>query len=161
MNGRTIMAVVVGIILCAAGVLFSQSTPTEQIPQNGQPPLATVPFRIGGRVIKVERAVTGEQRTYGLSARSGLAKDTGMLFVFTSDDTYGFWMKDMRFPIDIMWLDASYKIVDMKERVTPATYPTVFYPSVPAWYVLEVPAGFVQEHGLSIGLSGEILEKVQ
>lgn len=155
------MVVVGGIVLCVAGVLFYRERPAEQIPQNGQPPLATVPFRIGGRVIEVERAVTGEQRMHGLSARGGLAKDTGMLFVFTNDDTYGFWMKDMRFPIDIIWLDASYTIVDMEERVEPATYPTVFYPSAPARYVLEVPAGFVQEHGLSIGLSGEILEKVQ
>ncbi len=161
MNWRTIMLVVGGIVLCVASVVLYQRNVTKQISQNSQLLLATMPFRIGERVIEVERAVTSEQRTRGLSFRSGLVKNTGMLFVFTSDDRYGFWMKDMRFSIDIIWLDASYKIVDMKEWVTPATYPTVFYPSAPARYVLEVPAGFVQEHGLSVGLSGNILEKVQ
>ena len=61
------------------------------------------------------------------------------------------WMKDMQFPIDILWLDAEYKIVFIKHVSTPETYPESFYSDVPARYVLELPAGFAREHDFKIG----------
>ena len=107
--------------------------------------------RIAGTTIHVEIADEPEEQRKGLSGRDALAPGNGMLFVFDRDDTYGIWMKDMRFAIDVLWVVEDGTIVDIRERVTPETYPDVFSPKVPARYVLEVPADFVDLYGVRIG----------
>lgn len=92
---------------------------------------------------------TGRQR--GLSGTDGLASDEGMLFVYDKEGAYRFWMKDMRYALDIIWLDASGTIVGLWESVQPASYPRTWAPRKPARYVLEVSAGFAKAHGLKIG----------
>ncbi len=87
----------------------------------------------------------------GLSNRAGLADNVGMLFVFNPPTMDGFWMKDMRFPLDIIWAGSDGTITTLYKNISPDTYPTSFYPSVPATYVLEVPAGFADEHQVAIG----------
>ncbi len=74
-----------------------------------------------------------------------------MLFVFPKDDMYGFWMKDTLIPLDMFWLDSKGHVVSIAENIATSTYPNVFYPSVPARYVLETTAGFVREHGIKTG----------
>lgn len=87
----------------------------------------------------------------GLSDRPILAENSGLFFIFPYSDTHGIWMKEMNFPIDIIWLDENYQIVAVKENAAPDSYPEVFKPTTPALYVLEVPAGFVQKHKISVG----------
>lgn len=94
---------------------------------------------------------TQATRVKGLSGRTALAPNEGMLFVFDQLGYQGIWMKDMLFPIDILWLDASTTIVDIRESVSPATYPQVFAPKAKALYVIELPRGFVAEHEIKIG----------
>jgi hypothetical protein len=106
---------------------------------------------VGNTSISVEIARTEAAREAGLSGRTSLAPNTGMLFVFESEEVRGFWMKDMRFSLDIIWADASGTIVTILSDVTPQTYPKIFYPSAPATYVLEVPAGFAKSHGIAEG----------
>lgn len=108
-------------------------------------------LKIGDSVIQVEIADTPDARTRGLSGRGSLVSDTGMFFVFDRDDFYGIWMKDMRFGLDIIWIDSNFKIVHIEEGVIPETYPKVFYPTMPVLYVLEVSQGFVKEHKINIG----------
>lgn len=74
-----------------------------------------------------------------------------MLFVFPKDGTYSFWMKDMLFAIDIIWLDANARVVFAAEHVVPESYPAIFTPHTAARYVLELPAGFVAEHHIGVG----------
>jgi len=74
-----------------------------------------------------------------------------MLFVFDRPGPYGIWMKDMRFPIDILWLDSSKQVVSIKRRAEPSSYPDIFTPEADAEYVLEISAGFAGEHDLKIG----------
>jgi len=74
-----------------------------------------------------------------------------MLFIFPKSDKQSFWMPDMRFAIDIIWLDEYMKVVHIKESATPESYPEKFTTSVPAKYVLEVPAGFSKEKGIVVG----------
>ena len=74
-----------------------------------------------------------------------------MLFAFGSSDRHGIWMKDMRFPIDIFWLDEYGQIVFIKKDAQPDSYPEVFLPNSPAKFVLEVTAGFAEENSLKIG----------
>lgn len=107
----------------------------------------------------VDLALTPAERTQGLSGRASLKKDTGLFFVFESSDKYGFWMKDMNFSIDILWIDESMKIVHIEPSVSPSTYPKSFVSPVPARFVLELPAGTAKTHKIQMGDSINFLYK--
>lgn len=113
--------------------------------------VTTASVQIGSTTIVAEVASTEAARERGLSGRDSLAPGSGMLFVFDHDDKFGFWMKDMKFAIDIVWLDASGTVLTIAPDLSPSTYPNAFYPSRPARYVLEVPAGFAKGHGVAEG----------
>ena len=101
--------------------------------------------------ISFEVAVTGLQQQRGLSGRKNIPANYGMLFVFPKDDLHGIWMKDMLTPIDIIWLSDTGTILSINELVEPSTYPFVFYPNVPARYVLEMRAGQSNARGWKVG----------
>jgi uncharacterized protein len=98
-----------------------------------------------------EVADTGALREQGLSGRASLPEGRGMLFVFDQDGSWGIWMKDMLFSIDIVWLDKEGRVAWMETNVSPETYPTAFYSESPARYVLELPAGAAAKYGIAIG----------
>lgn len=106
---------------------------------------------LGGTEVTVEIADTQAKRERGLGGRDTIKQNTGMLFVFDTPEQYGFWMKDMKFPIDIIWFDANRRIIYEEEDVQPNSYPNVFVPRTPATFVLEVPAGFFAFHHLNVG----------
>jgi len=87
----------------------------------------------------------------GLSYRTSIAPDFAMLFNFAKPATYQFWMKDMSFPLDIIWLDANKKVVYIAKDLSPDTYPQSYGPSMPTQYVIEVAAGTVDRIGLKLG----------
>ena len=72
-----------------------------------------------GKVLQVEVMVKDEDRAMGLMFRPSLAPDRGMLFLFEASDFHGIWMKNCKFPIDILWLDADRKIVHVQEGAPP------------------------------------------
>jgi len=88
----------------------------------------------------VETVSSLKSRIKGLSNRESLEKDFGMLFVFPNDGLHGIWMKEMNFPIDIIWLDKNFKVVDIKSGATPESYPEIFKPQLLSRYVLEINA---------------------
>ena len=104
-----------------------------------------------GHIMNVEIADTSERRTLGLGGRDTIGDDEGMLFVFPKSDFYGFWMKDMRFPLDIVWLDEDFKVVYVKENVSPNTYPEIFFPQTKAVYVLEMKGNRAENSGVVLG----------
>lgn len=104
------------------------------------------------------RADTPALRQLGLSGRVSVDPFDGMIFIFEREDVFGFWMKDMFFDLDIIWLDTDGRIVHIYENITPETYPTVFRPSTPALYVLEFPAGWVSEYSARVGDIFDIVE---
>jgi uncharacterized protein len=105
----------------------------------------------GGVQIAIEYAQTPEEREQGLSGRSEVPDNYGMLFVFEEPGEYAFWMKDMLIPIDIFWLDAEYRVISIKENALPEKYPESYSPRAPALYVLETRAGFAAEHAITVG----------
>jgi uncharacterized membrane protein (UPF0127 family) len=107
-------------------------------------------IRAGSYSLIAERADTDQSRQTGLSGRKCIPEKTGMLFVFDKADLHGIWMKDMNFPIDILWIDSTKKIIHIEENVDPNTYPKVSYPPTPASYVLEVASGEVESAGLKL-----------
>ena len=114
-------------------------------------------LEIGNKILNVEVANTNAEMEQGLSDRPSMEDNQGMLFDFTStaSSTSGtfpaFWMKDMKFPIDILWANENGIIVTIEHDVPPSSYPQSFYPSADSSYVLELPAGYTQEKGIAIG----------
>lgn len=101
--------------------------------------------------LSVSVADSPEERRAGLSGTPPLNELEGKLFIFNEPDTYGIWMKDMNYPIDIIWIDEHLRIVHIVEGATPDSYPTVFKPPVPALYVLETASSFVSTYKIAIG----------
>jgi uncharacterized protein len=109
-------------------------------------------IKIDGITFKVDVADTESEWKQGLSGTNSLAPLTGMLFVFDDNSQHGIWMKDMKYPIDVLWISENYRIVNIKKNMTPESYPEVFQNSKPARYVLELPAGSIDEYSFN-GLS--------
>ncbi|MDE2059109.1 MAG: DUF192 domain-containing protein [candidate division NC10 bacterium] len=107
---------------------------------------------IDGRVtIAVEVARTAREQARGLGGRSSLPKGGGMLFPFDAAERRTFWMKGMLIPLDMLWIRES-KIVAIDANVPPPrSHETPVIVSRVADLVLEVPAGFAQEMGISVG----------
>ena len=105
---------------------------------------------IGSTEIPVTIADTLAEQEQGLSGTESLESNAGKLFVFNTPGSYGFWMKDMNYAIDIIWIDEYLKIVDISKDLTPQTYPTIFYPPKDIKYVLEVNSGFSTRNNISI-----------
>jgi uncharacterized membrane protein (UPF0127 family) len=119
--------------------------------------LPTVTLTAGDATILAEVASSKEEQARGLSGRLVLAEGRGMLFVYEKEGNPGIWMKEMRFPIDIVWANSNGIIVTVEHEVPPGTYPEAFYPSSPSSYVLELPAGYAKKHNIAIG--GQIVVK--
>ncbi len=101
--------------------------------------------------LDINLANTDELRALGLSYTDQIQENQGMLFIFDIPARYGFWMKDMRYSLDIIWIDEDYKIVDISKNIEPNTYPELFYPQSPVKYVLEVGAGFADRYSILNG----------
>lgn len=110
---------------------------------------------IEGQPLTVEVARTPAARAQGLSGRERLAPGSGLLFLHPTTARHTYWMKDMRFPIDIVWMRQG-QIVDVSHRV-PAPGPgedgreIQVSPRVPCDVVLELPAGYARAHGFDVG----------
>lgn len=143
-NRKTAVAVFVGLPLSviAAFLIWFTARPEYQ---------GLHPITLRGDRIYVSIADTDALRAQGLGGRSGLRPDEGMLFVFATEGKYAFWMKDMQFAIDMLWLDSNHHIVHIVPGVSPDTYPQAFVSDKPARYVLELPAGYSEAHHVQLG----------
>ncbi|MDR3571865.1 MAG: DUF192 domain-containing protein [Candidatus Pacebacteria bacterium] len=107
--------------------------------------------QLKGQTIYVDLAQNPEQQELGLGNRTSLGADQGMLFIFPDDADHLFWMKDMSFSIDMIWLSADGTVIYIQPDVAPNTYPQAFGPDQASRYVLEVPARYAQTHGIKVG----------
>jgi hypothetical protein len=101
--------------------------------------------------VRAEIVNTNSKRILGLSGRKNLEEGKGMWFDFEADTNTGFWMKEMNFSIDMLFLSKDFEIIYIKENATPDSYPETFGPSTPYRYVLEVPSGFSKKYSISLG----------
>lgn len=106
---------------------------------------------IGGQNLVASVADTAYARSQGLSGTTFLNNKNGMLFKFEEVDEHGIWMKNMKMPIDIIWINDQNLVVSIEENVSPDTYPKVFKPTAPAKYVLEVTAGYAAMNDIKVG----------
>jgi uncharacterized membrane protein (UPF0127 family) len=112
---------------------------------------AAAVVQIAGVSFKVNVADTEAERQVGLSRETSLSDGNGMLFVFTHAAPWAIWMKDMKMPIDIVWLDENKTVVYVEREVKPESYPAYFVPPVGAMYVLELASGAAERTGVAVG----------
>ncbi len=110
---------------------------------------------VGSQTFEVGIADNAVTRAKGLSGRPSLAEKEGLYFIFSSPGNNGFWMKDMNFPIDIVWISGG-KVIGFSENLQPEPNKSIF--SLPVYYppgavdrVLEINAGTVAKYGLQAG----------
>lgn len=133
------------------GSFITNNQETNQQELNGNTQVS-----VRNLVIDAKIARTPEERRKGLAGQSSLVLNQGMLFVFEKEELYPFWMKDMKFAIDIIWIDQNKKIVDIAPNV--AAEPDlrerdlkIYRPDSTALYVLEVNAGLSALNNLQKG----------
>ena len=137
-------------LVIAVAILISLWSYGKWVPKR-LAPVRTPQVVLNKQVIDVTVATSEADRERGLGGRDGLGANEGMLFVFPEDSYEKFWMKDMRFSIDMLWLSATGTVVYIAPNVSPDTYPQTFAPTSPARFVLELPAQFAKEHGIKVG----------
>ena len=116
------------------------------------PNLENLPtLEIGKVVFNIEIADSEVERAQGLSGRTSLPLDQGLLFEFSTANWPGFWMKDMNFPIDIVWINENWQIVDLTKNFEPKSYPQIIFPKSAVKYVLEINADLINKNDFKIG----------
>src|SRR3989344_4269393 len=106
---------------------------------------------IANASLSVDIPLTRAGFSRGLGGRDALAENEGMLFLCLPDPYQKFWMKEMSFPIDIVWIDERFTVLGVTHRVSPESFPDVFTPARPAAHVLEVNAGVAEKYGITAG----------
>lgn len=152
MNKRFVSAVIAAVVIVGIALWLTAERPkNDSGPANfeaaeHETELENGLVTVGQQTYVVEIAATAEQQAQGLSGRTSMSEASGMLFPFSPPQIVSFWMKDMKFPIDIVWI-ANGKVVGVVERV-PMPLPTLaaqdlptYEPSQPVDYVLELSAG--------------------
>jgi hypothetical protein len=141
-----LFVVAIGIYLQKTGIVLVNSTPAP-----------SVTLSVNDNTVNVEPVITAEQRAKGLSGRSSLDPNSGMLFVFTKDDKAPtFWMKDMLISLDIIWIKDG-KIIKIDKNVpaptegTPDSKLNTYSAGASVDYVLEVNSGFTDSHSIKVG----------
>jgi len=144
-EGHKNRKLVIGVVLIAFG-LYAVISGIVNATDNVQPLVAP------SGTLRIEIVDDPESRRLGLSGRDEIGDHEGMLFVFDEPSAQNcFWMKDMRFSIDMVWLDSAKRVLNSISDVSPDTYPDSFCPVSEAKYGLEVGSGRAQELGLSDG----------
>jgi uncharacterized membrane protein (UPF0127 family) len=145
-----------------AGVIFFFMPVAE--PENEQQELimgGATPSNNGYRQVNVtlnnatvvaDVAATNDQRTKGLSVKDTLSEDEGMLFVFSTAREHSFWMKGMKFPIDIIWISEFHEVTHVEHNLEPCesdSFCPTYKPDRNSLYVLETVAGFAQKYNVT------------
>jgi uncharacterized membrane protein (UPF0127 family) len=113
--------------------------------------LATVNMQLGNKNFTLEVADQTDSRTYGLMRRDSMPEDHGMIFVFKDEEKLGFWMKNTRIPLDIIYINAAGQVVSVKQ-MKPYDLSTV--PSDgPAKYAIELNKGAAEAAGVKAGMT--------
>lgn len=115
----------------------------------GMDKVPTQTLTISDKEYQLEVVTTDEDQALGLGDRNSLADDHGMLFEYDREDDRCFWMKNMRFAIDIIWVDADKRVTHIEPKLTPDTYPASY--CAPGRYIIELAAGEASHAGLEVG----------
>ncbi|MBI4078979.1 MAG: DUF192 domain-containing protein [Candidatus Levybacteria bacterium] len=147
---KIILALFALLVAVVAAIPFSQN----YLKNNPNPFAKKSTATIKDRTFQLLLAKTPEQQQIGLSEHKSFPKDQGMLFIFASADYHPFWMKNMKIPIDMLFIKEN-KIVTIYDNVQPAVEgdnnPPIYRPQKEANRVLEINAGLSKEYDIKIG----------
>jgi uncharacterized membrane protein (UPF0127 family) len=162
------VAIAVGVI-AASSVLYFNPAITSMLSQpedeqqeliisqevrSGSNGYRQVNVTVNGMVLIADIAATDEQRIKGLSVKDSLAENEAMLFVYDNEAEHTFWMKDMKFPIDIIWIDTDKTVVHIEHNLQPCSSEFLcqsYKPIDDSLYVLETVSGFAEKHDIAKG----------
>ena len=167
--GAPLLVITVALVWYASGEPGRQTAPERDIgPDGGRTEAArdfsvqftgdNTPRRavINGRLFNLEVANDAPSRGLGLGGRGALADDSGMLFVFPLEGFHRFWMKDTRFPLDLLYIAGDGTIVDIQrmepEPGVPDADLTIYGPPVEVLLALEINGGLALRHGFEAGM---------
>lgn len=134
---------IAGMMLLVVGaavlLIFAQLRPTTTV-------------YLGNGVFNMRVAKTQSDREKGLSGVTSLGPREGMVLAYPNEGLWKIWMKDMKIPLDIVWLDSDKKVVHSVKNASPdGSTNVVFEPSSPAQYVIELPMGTIQSQNIRTG----------
>lgn len=142
-----------------AAIYFGLNPTIKSLPVNLKPAaevITTKTLKVNSELLSVEIVDTPSLRAKGLGGRQSLDSNFGMLFIFDKNGKHQFWMKGMRFGLDLIFIDHG-RVVDILANV-PNPNPgerdeslTIYQPTVPVNMVLEVNSGYVATHDIKIG----------
>jgi uncharacterized membrane protein (UPF0127 family) len=157
-NGPSNVAPTTGVAPTVNPTKISTAVAGSQTPVYSGPAV-----RIRDSVFPVELAIESSDRRQGLSDRPSLDQGTGMLFIFEEAQSLNFWMRNMQFPLDMIWIDAECRLVDIFRHV-PVPPPGIddsdlprYGPGADVRFVLEINAGESVRAGLNAGDGVEFL----
>lgn len=147
------------LLLCILAALALVSACGGDATPNRRSTEVEIPFRKDGTLtfvrngadvltIDVEIAESDSARERGLMQRRSLPEKSGMLFVFEEERPQSFWMGNTPLGLDLIFVNADSEIVDVDKYNRPYD-PSSIVSDFPAQYVVEVPAGFSDRHGIS------------
>ncbi|MAH08007.1 hypothetical protein CMI38_07205 [Candidatus Pacearchaeota archaeon] len=152
----TLILITILILLIITISLFFQLTINQK-----QQPVDNYQLTINNQTIHLTPAITNEQKSKGLMNITNLPSNQGMIFIYNQEQTLSFWMKNTLIPLDIIFLNQNYKVVDIKHNFQPcpndnptyhSDYPCPSYQSKqPAKYAIELNAGQANNLNIQIG----------
>tara|TARA_Y100000031_G_C8091195_1_gene324235 strand:- start:236 stop:715 length:480 start_codon:yes stop_codon:yes gene_type:complete len=149
MRKSRLLLVLVAVALIIFGLIYILD-PTSLPVDNDSEDKAFIEFP-NGQIVTADIADDEVSRNTGLSNREQIGEYEGLLFLHETKDQHSYWMKDMLFAIDIIWIDGDI-VTGFSENIPPENpASTIYSPEVPVNHVLEVQAGFVDEIGLLVG----------
>lgn len=148
------MKLILGLFTLLVVIAFASLTFSKDGFKNFFPNLTNNPkVTINNQAFKVEIADDEKEKQIGLSGKKSLSADKGLLFIFNKADYYSFWMKNMLFPIDIIFINGD-KIVTIYENVQPPTSEedlSILQPEQPSDKVLEINANLSKKYNIKKG----------
>ena len=148
---------IVAITTIVAGALLIAENPRHSSIDSAEP-AKEAQVVVNDKAMQVAIADTPDKRSLGLSLRDSMPRDRGMLFVFDEEGVYAFWMKNMEFNLDIIWINSTGTVVQVEKNLKPCLDICPSYESgKPALYVLEVNAGVSDELGIREGTTVKIV----
>jgi uncharacterized protein len=160
MKNMVIVYIVIVVVLVFLAVFFRDKI-AQIIPSPFPQSASSASVKIGDQTFPVELADDEAKREIGLSQKDSLGENNGMLFVFDAKGKYSFWMRDMKFNIDIIYIDETsvvdiYKNVEAPKSGTAPSALPIITSDKDANYVLEINAGTVDKYSIKEGDKVEI-----
>lgn len=140
-NPRVVAIIAVVLVICGVAVFFSYRKYGTTLTVNNDGKTTT---------FHLQKVTNEPDQERGLGDAPKLPLDKGMIFWYNNSQDRCFWMKNMRYSLDMIWLDASKKVVHLEQNVAPETYPSQQF-CAEGQYIIELNAGEAAKSGIDVG----------